>query len=124
MRKPQGKIKNAKLNSKTRRKLSIRKKVEGSSERPRVCVNKTNKHLFVQVIDDSVSTTFFSVQTFGKNKVGTGANLKSASLVGEKVAVELKARDLSSAVFDRAGCKFTGLTSLVAKTIRDNGISI
>ena len=124
MRKVQGKIKNAKLNSKMRRKLSIRKKIVGSSERPRICVNKTNKHLFVQVVNDVTSTTFFSVQTFGKKKVGDGANTKSATLVGEKIAAELKGIDCNCAVFDRAGAKYTGLINLLANTIRENGISI
>ena len=124
MRKTQGKIKDAKLKSRERRRLSARKKIIGTEERPRVCLNKTNKHLFVQVINDEVSKTHFSVQTFGKAKIGDGDNKNSAALVGEKVAEELKARKINTAVFDRAGSKYTGLISTVASAIRENGISI
>ena len=124
MRKLQGKIKDAKLKSRERRRLSARKKIVGTAERPRVCLNKTNKYLVVQVIDDEVSKTHFSVQTFGKAKIGDGANKSSAALVGQKVADELKARNISSAVFDRAGSKYTGLISMVCGAIRENGISI
>jgi large subunit ribosomal protein L18 len=59
-----------------RRKLSIRKKIIGTADTPRVCVTKTNKHLFVQVIDDAAGKTLFSVQTFGKNAVGKLQMLK------------------------------------------------
>ena len=70
MRKQQGKIKNAKLASKYRRKLSFRNKLSGTSERPRIATSKTSKHLRVMVVDDSSHKILFSVQTFGKQANG------------------------------------------------------
>jgi large subunit ribosomal protein L18 len=65
MRKNTSKIKNETKAKEYRRKLSIRKKIIGSAEAPRLCVTKTNKHLRVQAIDDVKSSTLFSFQTYG-----------------------------------------------------------
>jgi large subunit ribosomal protein L18 len=125
MRKPQGKIKNDSVEKRTRRKLSIRKKVIGSSERPRICVSKTNKHLSVQVIDDQTSKTILCVQTFGKKAVqGAANNVEGAKVVGAKVAEALKSQKLNVAVFDRAGYKYTGVVAALANAIRENGIQV
>ncbi|MDA8791685.1 50S ribosomal protein L18 [Bacteriovoracaceae bacterium] len=124
MRKKLGKIKNASKAKQYRRKLSIRNKVEGSTERPRLCATKTNKNLFVQVVDDSVSKTLFSVSTFGKNKVGKGATIESAKVVGQKVSELCKNAKIESVVFDRNGNVYTGVLKSLADSIRENGITI
>jgi len=124
MRKQTGKIRNEKKAKEYRRKLTIRKKIIGTSERPRVCATKTNKHLFVQVIDDSTSKTLFSVQTFGKGKVADKVNTESAKKVGVSVAEKMKEANLSRAVFDRNGKKYTGVIATLAEAIRENGIQI
>ena len=124
MRKSLKKIKSASKAKENRRKLSIRKKIVGSSERPRVCASKTNSNLFVQVIDDSSNKTLFSVQTFGKNAVGTNSSVESAKVVGEAVAKGLKDKNISSAVFDRNGKKYTGVVASLATSIREAGIQI
>jgi large subunit ribosomal protein L18 len=124
MRKPNGKISNPSLRKRMRRKLSIRKKVNGSSERPRVCVTKTNKNLFVQVIDDESQKTLFSVQTFGKAKVDAGVNKEGAKVVGQKVAEGLKGKNITTAVFDRSGNKYHGVIAVLADSIRENGIQV
>ncbi len=124
MRKPIGKIKNKELAKRVRRKLSIRSKIEGTAQRPRICVNKTNKHLFVQVIDDEISKTLFSVQTFGKNAVASKNNVEGAKAVGIKVAESLKENKLEAVVFDRAGFKYTGVIAALADAIREKGIKL
>ena len=124
MRKPQAKVKNASKAKEMRRKLSIRKKVIGTTERPRICATKTNKHLFVQVVDDQEGKTLFSVQTFGKNAVGKSANAESAKAVGEAVAKHLSGKNISAGVFDRNGKQYTGVISALATSIRENGIQI
>ncbi len=124
MRKPNGKISNPSLKKRMRRKLSIRKKVNGSAERPRVCVTKTNKNLFVQVIDDGTQKTLFSVQTFGKTKVDAGMNKEGAKVVGQKVAEGLKDKKISTVVFDRSGNKYHGVIAALADSIRENGIQV
>lgn len=124
MRKNLARIKNESKAKEYRRKLSIRKKVAGSAEAPRLCVTKTNKHLRVQAIDDVKSTTLFSVQTYGKNKVAEQANAEAAKKVGAAVAAGLKKSNLSKAVFDRSGKQYTGVIKALADSIRENGIQI
>jgi large subunit ribosomal protein L18 len=124
MRKTLKKIKNVTKAKDYRRKLSIRKKINGSSERPRICAVKTNKHLQVQVIDDNARKTLVSVQSFGKNAVGSAANVESAKLIGAKVAEQLKGSKIEKAVFDRNGKLYTGVIAAVADSIRENGIQI
>ena len=124
MRKQIGKIRNAKKAKDYRRKLTIRKKIIGSSDRPRICATKTNKNLFVQVIDDSASKTLFSVQTFGKSQAAEKCNIESAKKVGASVAEKMKSSNITTAVFDRNGKKYTGIIAALADSIRENGIQI
>jgi large subunit ribosomal protein L18 len=124
MRKNAAKIKNETKAKEYRRKLSIRKKVVGSSESPRLCVTKSNKHLRVQAIDDVKSVTLFSVQTFGKAKVADTANAEGAKKVGAHVAASLKKSNLTRAVFDRSGKQYTGVIKALADSIREHGIQI
>ncbi|MBK23972.1 MAG: 50S ribosomal protein L18 [Halobacteriovorax sp.] len=125
MRKPLGKVKNPSLAKKLRRKLSIRAKINGTAERPRLCATKTNKHLRVQVIDDVTATTLLSVQTYGKGGVsGARANREGAKLLGAKLAEELKGKKIESAVFDRSGSAYTGVLATLVDSVRENGIRI
>ncbi len=124
MRKTYRKIKNASKAKIYRRKLSIRNQIEGNSERPRICATKTNKNLFVQVIDDSTNKTLLSVQTFGKNGVKGGANVEGAKAVGEELAKAMSGKNIKKAVFDRNGRKYTGVIAALADSIRENGIQI
>ena len=125
MRKKLGKIKNSSLAKRYRRKLKIRKIVIGSSVRPRIAVAKTNKNISVQAIDDSAHKTLFSVHTFGKNAVaGAGNNKEGAKLLGAKVAENLKANKIETAVFDRGGYKYHGVLAALVEGIKENGVSI
>ncbi len=124
MRKTLKTIKNASKAKEARRKLSIRKKIIGSGDRPRICATKTNTNLFVQVIDDADNKTLFSVQTFGKNAVGSTANAESAKAVGVEVAKKLQANNIKQAVFDRNGKVYTGVIASLADSIREGGIKI
>jgi large subunit ribosomal protein L18 len=124
MRKNISKIKNETKAKEYRRKLSIRKKVVGSGEKPRLSVTKSNKHLRVQIIDDVKSVTLFSVQTYGKTKVADCGNAEGAKKVGAQVAATLKKNNLAKAVFDRSGKQYTGVIKTLADSIRENGIQI
>ena len=124
MRKTIGKINKLKVERKERRKLSIRKKIVGTAERPRLNVFKGNKNLYIQVIDDSRSYTLVSCQTFGKNKIGTGANVESAKLLGSELAKKLGSSNVKNVVFDRGGQKYCGVIASLADSLRENGISL
>ncbi len=124
MRKNIAKIQNETKAKEYRRKLSLRKKVVGSAEKPRLAVTKSNKHLRVQAIDDVKSATLFSVQTYGKTKVANSCNAENAKKVGAEIAASLKKKNLTKAVFDRSGKQYTGVIKTLADAIRENGISI
>jgi large subunit ribosomal protein L18 len=125
MRKPIGKVKNAKVARKLRRKLAIRKKVIGTAERPRVCVTKSNKNLRVQVVNDQENKVLFSVQTFGKNAVANAkANKDGAKLLGAEVAKKMKDSNIEVGVFDRNGNVYAAIIASLADSIRENGIKL
>lgn len=125
MRKQIGKIQNESDKRRYRRRLSIRAKVTGTSERPRICAFRSNKHITVQVIDDVAGKTLFSVQTFGKSGVAEAkANKEGAKLVGVQVAGKMKEHKIEAGVFDRAGYKYTGVVATLVETIRENGIQV
>jgi large subunit ribosomal protein L18 len=113
MRKSLKKIKSESKAKEQRRKLS-----------KRICATKTNKNLFVQVIDDAANKTILSVQTFGKNAAATSANTEGAKVVGTKLAEALVGKNIKNAVFDRNGKKYTGVVAALADSIREGGIQI
>ena len=122
MRKNVGKIKDPKEARRYRRKLAIRKSIVGNNDQPRICVNRTNKNLFVQIVDDANSKTLFSVQTFGKNKIGNGADVESGKAIGVAIGKQLKSNGVSKAVFDRNGNKYCGIVASIATSVRESGI--
>ena len=124
IRKKYGKIKDPSKAKVIRRKLSLRKKVVGTSERPRVCATKTNSNIYVQVIDDTEGKTLMSVQTFGKNAVGNSSSAESAKAVGTELAKRMQEKNITKAVFDRNGRLYTGVVATIADSIREGGIQI
>lgn len=124
MRKQLGKIRKESEARRYRRKLSLRKKVNGTADRPRLVVTRSNKHLAVQVIDDNASKTLLSVQTYGKNAVKAGNNVDGAKVVGATLAEKLKSAKIDNAVFDRNGYKYHGVVAAVVEAARENGIQI
>lgn len=123
MRKVFGKIKDDALRKRMRKKLSIRARLSGTEERPRLCAIKSNKHLSVQVVNDDTSITVFSLHTFGKNAVpGSSKSKEGAKVLGQHVAAELKKRGIAQIVFDRNGRSYHGLLSSLADGVREQGI--
>lgn len=125
MRKQQGKIKSESLERRERRRLSARATVIGTADRPRLCVTKSNKHLKVQVVDDSASKTIMSVQSYGKTAPeGASKNIEGAKVLGKALAEKLKSSNINVAVFDRAGYRYTGAIAALVDSIRENGIQV
>lgn len=124
MRKPYGKVANKKDEQRLRKRLSIRNKISGTTERPRICAMKSNKHISVQVIDDTKSVSLFTVSTFGKDAAAKSCNIEGAKKVGAQVATLLKKNNLNTAVFDRAGYKYTGVIAALVQSIRESGIQV
>ena len=125
MRKKLGKIRSSSLATRYRRKLSLRQKIAGTAERPRISVTKTNKHFFVQMVDDDSSKTICAVQTFGKNAVkGSSRSVEGAKVLGAEIASQLKTKKIGAAVLDRSGHRYTGMIAAMADSIRENGIQL
>jgi large subunit ribosomal protein L18 len=124
MRKSYAKVKNKKDQQRQRKRLTIRAKISGTTERPRIVAMKSNKHISVQLIDDTKSISLFTVSTFGKNAAADSCNIEGAKKVGTKVASVMKSKNLSSAVFDRAGYKYTGVIAALVQSIRESGIQV
>lgn len=98
----------------------VRKSVRGSSQKPRLTVFKSNKHLFAQVIDDEARKTLFSVGTYGKKN--EKKSLSVAVSLGAELAKEAKKKKIEKVVFDRGRYKYHGLIAKLADSARENGL--
>ncbi len=109
-----------------RRHLRLRQKVKGTAERPRLCVNRTLKHIHAQLIDDVSGATLAAASTVQKDVAGalsggTG-NREAAKTVGRIIAERAKAAGVESAVFDRNGMKYHGAIKELADAARAGGL--
>ena len=109
-----------------RRHLRLRQKVKGTAARPRLCVNRTLKHIHAQLIDDVSGATLASASTVQKDVAGaleggTG-NREAAKIVGRIIAERAKAAGVESAVFDRNGMKYHGAITELADAARAGGL--
>jgi large subunit ribosomal protein L18 len=111
--------------AKRRRHLRVRKKVSGNSERPRVCIFRSLKHIYLQAMDDSRGVTLISVSSLDpsfKAKMSYGGNLAAAKIAGELMAERLKEKGITRIVFDRGGYKYHGRVRKAAEALRKGGI--
>jgi large subunit ribosomal protein L18 len=109
--------------SRLRRQIRVRKKINGTADRPRLVVTKSAKHLFVQVIDDVAGTTLVSASTMEADLRGAEANkTDKAKTVGGLIADRAKAAGIDSVVFDRAGNKYHGRIAALADAAREGGL--
>ncbi|ANH36910.1 50S ribosomal protein L18 [Nocardioides dokdonensis FR1436] len=107
-----------------RRQMRGRKKVHGTSERPRLVVTRSSKHISVQVVDDLVGQTLASASTMEGDLRGfEGDKTAKAKKVGELVAERAKAAGVDGVVFDRAGNKYHGRVAALADGAREGGLS-
>lgn len=116
------KIKSKKLNRK-RRHARVRAQIIGSSKRPRVSVFKSNKHIFVQLIDDEAGKTLLSSNRVPDKKIKTKVTKKNKSLeIGKILAEKAKKEGINEVVFDRGGYKYHGRVKSVAEGLRAGGL--
>ncbi|MBN1515968.1 50S ribosomal protein L18 [Candidatus Sumerlaeota bacterium] len=110
-----------------KRHLRVRKKVQGTADRPRLCVHKTSKHIQVQAVDDLTGRTLASATTNSKEFRGdSGAkaccNIESAKRLGKLAAEKCKAAGIESVVFDRGGYVYHGVVKALAEAAREGGL--
>lgn len=107
------------------RHTRVRKAVKGTSERPRLNVFRSAKHITVQIIDDLAGHTLVAVTTSGKemkSQFKTGANLKAARAVGKLLAQKAKEKGIQAVVFDRGGYLYHGRIKELAEGAREGGL--
>jgi large subunit ribosomal protein L18 len=102
-----------------RRHLRVRKKVEGTAERPRLVVKRSLKHIYAQIVDDGANRTILTVSDL---TVGEGKKAERATAVGKALAERAKAAGISRVVFDRAGYQYHGRVKAVADGAREGGL--
>lgn len=107
------------------RSLRVRKRLRGSSLRPRLSVHKSNCHLQAQIIDDESGRTLCSVATYSKEFKTTEfgkKNKESAAALGKRLAELAKAQNIKEVVFDRGPYKYCGVLASLADAAREGGL--
>ena len=106
-----------------RRHRRVRKKVSGTSERPRLAVFRSNKHIYVQAIDDVNRVTVASASTMEATlRSGSTGTVDAARQVGQLVGERAKAAGIAAVVFDRGGYQYHGRVAAVADGAREAGL--
>jgi len=114
-----------KIDAREKRKKSIRKRVQGSGERPRLSVFRSSKHIYVQIVDDDKQGTLIAAST---REPELGASLKGlkkkdrAKKVGQLIAQRCLAKGIDKVVFDRNGYIYHGRVSALADGAREGGL--
>ena len=113
-----------KLERRARIKMRIRKKINGTGEAPRLAVYRSNKQIYVQVIDDLKGVTLLSACSKEK-EIATQSGIKKidqAKLVGQLLATKCKEKGIEKVVFDRSGYKYHGRVKSLAEAAREGGL--
>lgn len=109
----------------TRRHIRVRKKVKGTTQRPRLNVYRSLKHIYAQVIDDSCGCTLVAASTLDKELNGSvefGGNIEAAQEVGKLIAKKAIEKGIKTVVFDRGGCIYHGRVKALAEAAREAGL--
>ena len=104
----------------------IRSRLAGTTERPRLCVYRSNKHIYAQIIDDTTAETLVAASTLDKDlqgKVEKSWNKDGAKAVGVLVAERAKSKGIAVVVFDRGGNIYHGRIAAVAEAARQSGLN-
>ncbi len=115
-----------KREARLRRKKRIRKRIFGTSERPRLCIYRSLKHIYAQIIDDTTGRTLASASSISKDIVSLvgkdGGNKKGAAIVGEAIAKIALSKGIKKVVFDRNGFLYHGRVKALAEAARNTGL--
>ena len=114
-----------KTRHRVRRHLRVRKRVSGDAARPRLVVNRSTKHIFVQIVDDTVGRTLASASTLDATvKSADGDKTAKAKLVGALIAERARDAGIAAVVFDRGGFQYHGRVAAVADGARESGLTL
>ena len=107
------------------RHARVRKKISGTTERPRLCVYRSNAHIYAQIIDDAKGMTLVAASTVEKDlaaQIGEMDKKGAAKLVGKTIAERAEAAGIKTVVFDRGGYIYTGRVAELAAGAREGGL--
>lgn len=110
----------------SRRKKRVRKKIRGTAEKPRLCVFRSSKHIYAQLIDDTTGSTLVGVASLSKElqlKIGKNSgNKKGAALLGAAIADAALNKKIKKVVFDRNGFLYHGRVKALSEAARKSGL--
>lgn len=114
-----------KRTARIRRHIRLRKKVSGTTTRPRLVVNRSSRHIFAQIVDDGAGHTLVSASTMEADvRALDGDKTAKASKVGELLAARAQAAGIDAVVFDRGGNAYHGRVAAVADGAREGGLQL
>ena len=108
-----------------RKHVRVRKKISGTTECPRLCVYRSNSHIYAQIIDDTEGTTLVAASSLDKDvksQVSNGSNIEAAKEVGKLIAKRAQDKEISEVVFDRGGYIYHGRVAALAEAAREAGL--
>ena len=115
----------ARIAARSRRHLRVRKRITGSAVRPRLVVTRSSRHLFAQLVDDTVGGTLVSASTLEAPIRGSdGDKTAKAKQVGALLAERAQAAGISAVVFDRGGHAYHGRVAALADSAREGGLQL
>jgi large subunit ribosomal protein L18 len=118
-------MKKARKENRFRKRKSIRKKISGVAEKPRLAVFRSSNHIYAQLIDDDASATLASASTLDKEvreKIKYGGNKAAAAEIGKLIAEKAKDKKIQEVVFDRGGFVYHGRVKELAEAARKSGL--
>lgn len=105
-----------------RRHKRVRTKISGTTERPRLCVYRSNSNIYAQIVDDTKGTTLVSASTLDKEVKEKHSNIEAAKEVGTLVAKRAIEKNIKVVVFDRGGYIYHGVVKELAEAARNGGL--
>ena len=108
--------------TRARRHKRVRTKISGTAERPRLCVYRSNKNIFVQIVDDVKQTTLVQASTLDKEVKEKHANITAAKEVGALIAKRALDKNIKTVVYDRGGYIYHGVVKALAEAAREAGL--
>ena len=109
-----------------KRQKRVKKRVKGTTERPRLTVFRSARHIYAQIIDDTSDVTLVDTSTLSKEIAsrakGNGGNKKGATMIGESIAKKALKKGIKQVVFDRNGFLYHGRIRMLAESAREHGL--
>lgn len=110
-----------------RRKIRVRSKIKGTESRPRLTVFRSNKHLYLQVINDAIGKTLVATSDIAKDvqaAVKGQRKMERAKTIAKDMSEKLKKAKIEAVVFDRGSYRYHGAVKLIAEELRNLGIQV